>query len=138
MSPAWRRMTSELSDMAVKVGVLGESDAEIVVIAITHELGSPARNIPERSYLRRTFRVRREDLSRVMAQLMRLYMSGRMTSDAAVSALGEWAVAEVRKTITAGPHIPPPLHPATVRRKGSSRPLVDEGRLVGSITWALA
>lgn len=28
-----------------------------------------------------------------------------------------------------------PLHPVTVERKGSSKPLVDSGDLVGAITW---
>lgn len=31
-------------------------------------------------------------------------------------------------------HIPPPLKPETVRRKGSSTPLIDTGQLIGSIT----
>lgn len=31
-------------------------------------------------------------------------------------------------------HIPPPLSPETIRRKGSTTPLIDTGQLVGSIT----
>lgn len=50
-------------DTAVHVGVFGEE----AVIAATHEFGSFAKNIPERSYLRSTFNEKKKDVEKVMA-----------------------------------------------------------------------
>jgi phage gpG-like protein len=41
---------------------------------------------------------------------------------------------EIKKTITAGRSEWKPLKPATIRRKGSSKPLIDTGKLRASIT----
>lgn len=120
-------------DRYVKVGVIG--DEELATIAAVHEYGSPQNNIPERSFIRRTFSEKeaahRAFLARVVTQILR----GTLTVDRGLGMIGAWGAAEVKKTITAGPHIPPPLSPRTIARKGSDRPLVDTGQLVGAITW---
>jgi phage gpG-like protein len=49
--------------------------------------------------------------------------------------VGQQVVSDVKGRILEGEGIPPPNAPSTVRRKGSSRPLVDTGQLLNSLTY---
>jgi phage gpG-like protein len=127
----------------VKVGILGSrggkqtTDGGITVIelAAIHEFGAPRAHIPERSFIRRTMTQREQDIVRKAAGLARAYITGKISMEQALNMLGAWAAAQIKNTITADEHIPPPLKPRTIERKGSDRPLVDTGQLVNSITW---
>ena len=57
----------------------------------------------------------------------------RATLPQLLNTLGAKAAADVKNTIRQG--IPPPNSPETIRRKGSSRPLIDTGQLINAITW---
>jgi len=143
----WRELLARLKtrDAHVKVGILqargGDADAgdgmTMVGLGTIHEFGAPAAGIPERSFIRRTF-ADPAPTKAVAARLVTQVVEGGMSLRTALDALGAWGAAAVKKTITAGPHIPPALKPATVARKGSDRPLVDTGRLVGSISWEVS
>lgn len=105
----------------------------LVQLAAIHEFGSPAAGIPERSFIRSTFGLyARDELREKMSLLCKAALSGRMDPRTAIDLLGTWAVAQVRRTITAG-KVRPPLKPATEARKGSTKPLVDTGQLVNAI-----
>ena len=144
---ALRRLQKRLEasgNAHVKVGVLGSkggnaphdsSGISLVELAAIHEFGSPAAGIPERSFIRRTFIEKRRELEEVITKLARGVVAGKLDMRRALDILGAWASAEVKKTVTAGAHIPPPLKPATIERKGSDRPLIDTGRLIGAVTW---
>lgn len=125
----------------VKVGVVGPGANEsvegmtMVELAAIHEFGAPRAGIPERSFIRRTFAAKQEETGRVTALLAKRLLAGEFTLEKALNVLGMWASTAVKKTITEGDGIPPPLAPATVAAKGSSRPLVDTGRLLQSISW---
>lgn len=136
-----RRKVKHVGKSYVKVGVLGsaskteENGADIVEIAAIHEFGAPKAGIPERSYLRRTFRESqgRTELEKVTARLAKQLLANKTSLTEALQQLGAWAVGRVQRRIKQ--HIPPPLKPATVERKGSSTPLIDTGQLVNAITW---
>jgi hypothetical protein len=117
-------------------GTPGSSTITMVELAAIHEFGSPAANIPERSFLRRTFAARNPELQVLMGRLAKGIIAGKIGPEQAAHLLGQWSVAQVRKTITSE-HIPPPLQPATIARKGSDRPLVDTGRLLGAINYEI-
>lgn len=128
----------------VRVGVLagsGDHDGiSMIELAAIHEFGSPAANIPERSFIRSTFA--RTDivdgLNRQAAALARAIVAGKLTADVALGRIGAWAAAQIKGTIrnkmTEGPE-DQALKPATIARKKSSTPLVDTGRLLGAISW---
>lgn len=130
-------------DAHVKVGVMqskgGGASAgaglTMVDLATIHEFGAPAAGIPERSFIRRTFAEKHEALAAMTKRLAAAVVTKKMPVDRALGLLGAWGAAEVKRTITSGPGVPPPLSPVTIARKGSTRPLVDTGRLVGAITW---
>jgi hypothetical protein len=139
-----RAKVEGIGDARVKVGVLAskgggavhdDSGITMVELAAIHEFGSPAANIPERSFIRRTFAEKNTELVQLQARVARALIAEKVSVTQALNVLGAWAAGEIKKTVTAGPHIPPPLKPETVARKGSDRPLVDTGRLVDAITW---
>lgn len=133
----------------VRVGVLlskgGEKPHEgkgknadhitLVELAAIHEFGSPAAGIPERSFIRSTFYVRRVEALRSMcARLAKAVVTDGLDPKRALGMLGAWAASQVKETITEI-DIPPPLADSTVQAKGSSKPLVDTGQLKNSITY---
>ncbi|HXW52497.1 MAG TPA: hypothetical protein VEL47_00200 [Myxococcota bacterium] len=59
-------------------------------------------------------------------------LDGTLNVRRALTQLGEVVSKDIVQTINRG--IAPELKPATVRRKGSSKALIDTGRLKGSIT----
>lgn len=144
----WRKMrrrVGELDTRRLQVGVLAsrggnalhdkESGLTMIELAAIHEFGSPAANIPERSFIRRTFEKKDRETVRLLRRLAHAVVTGKMDARKALNLLGAWGASQVKATIAEGPGIPPPLAPATIERKGSSRPLVDTGRLLDSITW---
>jgi phage gpG-like protein len=142
----WQELKSRLKALGkgrVKVGVLASQggNAEhsngltIIELAAIHEFGSPAAHIPERSFLRRTMRERMEEIYKFQTKLAKAIINRKMGVPQALGLLGTAVASWVKFTIQGGPHIPPPLKPATIERKGSDRPLLDTGRLVGAITY---
>lgn len=103
-------------------------------IAMVHEFGSPVANIPERSFLRSTMDTNRAKYTKEIQRIATKIFDGK-TAYAAMNLLGMRAANDVKNTIRA--HVPPPLQPETVARKGSSTPLIDTGQVINSITWKL-
>lgn len=129
-----------LVGLRVDVGVMGPDAAQphsgpdgltLAGVAAVHEFGSADGRTPERSFLRATFDANR---SRYAAQARRV--AGRVLAGEApgplLEALGLGIAGDVQERIAAG--IEPALAPATVARKGSSKPLIDTGRLRQSIS----
>lgn len=144
----WRTLRANLKGVdgkALRVGVLASTGGmaqhsdrthlSLIEIAAIHEFGSPAANVPERSFIRRTFLEKSDAFKVVIAKVAKALVQGKLDPQRALELLGVWASTEVRNTVALGPHIPPPLKEETVRRKGSDRPLVDTGRLLGAIQW---
>lgn len=151
---AWQKLQAELLELGrkyVKVGVLSESgtyvdgNISIVGVAAVHEFGDPATSerpwtIPERSFIRRTFIENQDELAAFTGELAGKVVQhalgrGGYGEDKALDLLGQWGVSRIRRTITAGAGVPPPLARSTVENKGSSRPLVDTERLLGAISY---
>jgi hypothetical protein len=87
--------------------------------------------IPQRSFLRTSFDANRLEYERILEQQTGRVIDGNQTARNAIAVVGEKALADVVNRINAG--IPPPLKPATIARKGSSKPLIDTGQLKQSI-----
>ncbi len=132
-----------------------------VQLAAVHEFGVPGR-IPARPFIQGTFRLHRDEYR---AQLRRLAGSwftraaGKaMELRRALGLMGLKMAADMKDRVLTGAGIPPPNAPSTIARKlkkgawkGRSpaeeaansaagrgpRPLVDTGRLVGSISHAV-
>lgn len=136
----WRRIARNveqlLKDQRVRVGILG--DGRNATIGAVHEFGSPARGIPERSFLRASLRKMRAtgQLAGMTERISRAILTGKLAPVRGLQMLGAWASAQVKSHIV-DTNIPPPLSPRTIARKGSDRALVDTSQMLNAITWAV-
>lgn len=138
--PAIKREMEEAARLSVAVGAIsgaggddghgGLTNAQLLGI---HEFGTAT--IPERAPIRTAFDVKGSSWATLAAKLLGNVLGGKTTAVAALGLLGQRAVADIRRVITA--RLPPPLKDATVARKGSSVPLVDTGQLLNSITYVV-
>lgn len=121
----------------VAVGILQDQPHDdkfsMVDLAMVHEYGSQANNIPARSFIRSTCDAKRKEHVELIRKLQQKILLGRITAKQALTQLGEVVSKDMVQTINDG--IDPKLKSATIKRKGgSSKPLIDTGRLKGSIT----
>jgi hypothetical protein len=137
----WARIKDEIKKAekaAVKVGVLSDSpqqtgEADMLLIAAANEFGTSNGRIPPRPYIRGSFDAKQRELGRTQERLWNLVLSGKIDTDRAMGLLGEEHQAQIQEYMTALDT--PPNAPRTVAQKGSSNPLIDEGRLRASIRW---
>lgn len=137
-----------------------------VKLATIHEFGAPSRGIPERSFIRAPFAQHREEYIELLAALVKAAVyEGRMPYTKALRIVALKMATDMKLHVTTGPGVQPPNAPATIERKikkglwnlearnakrrkqgkpliaqkdlPNPRALVDTGRLVGSITWAV-
>jgi hypothetical protein len=107
----------------------------MATIAAVHEFGSPEQGIPERSFLRGGIRRAAPKLNAVNIDSLRKVLLGKMTIEQALEKLGVVAVGEVKREFVVGSFVP--LKPETIKRKGSTRPLIDTGNLRQAVTYVV-
>jgi hypothetical protein len=121
------------------IGPLTKEEAstmnKITIIASTHEFGSEKRNIPERSFIRSTFDAEYENLQAFKEREYLRILQGKQTANTAIGRVGEWLTNKTKAFIRN--RIPPPLKKATIKRKGSSVPLIDTAQMINSIQWSI-
>ena len=114
--------------------------------ALIHEFGAPAANIPERSFIRSTFDAHREEYMALLRTLLQAVYVNKLTVERALGLLGARISSDIKKRVTTGAGIPPPNAPSTLARKlaltrrgskGIPRTLIDTGRLIASVSWAV-
>lgn len=147
----WKKLLTrahKLDRYHVRVGVLAseggdqtedDSGITIVELAAIHEFGSPAAGLPERSFIRRTF-TEAPWLEELTAKLAAAVVTDRLDPERALGLLGTRAAAEVKRTITDKKVRPLSKKAgASIARGEVKNPttLVDTGRLLGAITYAV-
>lgn len=109
-----------------------EDGAPIAVIAAVQEFGSADGRVPERSFLRVPLRQNQENISRAFRSLTGRVARGEITLIQMLDQIGARAAGYCIEAIEAG--IEPANAESTIKAKGSATPLVNHGRLKGSIT----
>lgn len=126
----------ELDGKQVKVGVQAGSGShdgvDILDIAIYNHFGT--RNIPSRPFISDCFDKNQGQISEAKKRIVYRVMEG-MPASAGLAQLGQWYQDVLKGHIRNGGWVP--NAPATVKRKGSSRPLIDTGQLVNSVRWEI-
>ena len=108
----------------------GITNAELGVI---HEFGAPERGIPERSFMRSTVSEENENLGRLGNVQIAEFLEGNTSAHDAFATIGVYLQGKIVEKITDGEF--EPNNENTVKRKGSSKPLIDTGQLRASITY---
>ena len=122
----------------VVIGVPAETNGDRkdglsnATIAAAHEFGVPG-HISERSFLRSTLGENKDKAAGLLIRGLKADIAQGDFSGKAFAIVGEKLSAEVKRKIQSG--ISPALDPKTVKRKGSSKPLIDTGNLIQSITY---
>ena len=126
----------------VVAGIRGQAGAQtydsgdgkaisLVEVGAVHELGSRDGRIPERSFMRSTFDARRDDYERGFKRSLGRVVDGTADIDTELGRLGLVVAGDIQETIAT--LTDPPLAQVTIDRKGSSKPLIAEGRLKASV-----
>lgn len=113
-----------------KAKVPGKVD--IASLAIIHEFGSPKNNLPARPVMRQTNQRHSKALQGVTRRILVSIYEGRLLPTQALRQLGVFWEGKIKQTFRDGMFAP--LRPATIAKKGSSKPLIDSGQLRQSVT----
>ena len=117
----------------VKVGFFStaryEDGTPVAAVAAWNEFGT--ETIPERPFFRNALAESERGVSNILAK--GIDTEKMVVDDQLAGRVGEYVQGKIRDSITALKE--PPNAPETVRRKGSSDPLLDTGTLRNSVAW---
>lgn len=141
-----RTLNKDLDGVVVKVGVqakdkavrrgkggsIRNTDQPLAVIAAIHEFGLD--NMPRRSFLRSAYDENLPMIDKMIQRVANGAVFG-LGTNAALNQLGNVVQGMVQRKIVDGPFVP--NSPATIKRKKSSKPLIDTGHLRQSIRYVI-
>ena len=141
-----RTLNKDLDGVVVKVGVqakdkavrrgkggsIRNTDQPLAVIAAIHEFG--LGDMPQRSFLRSAYDENLPVINKMIQRVANGAVFG-LETNAALNQLGNVVQGMVQRKIVDGPFVP--NSPATIKRKKSSKPLIDTGHLRQSIRYVI-
>lgn len=123
-------------DTKLEVGLFrdtGKNDGVYIAdYAYANEFGTEA--IPSRPFLRTTFDENEENWSEFFNRKLEQVFNEKISLDDAISLLAEKAVDDVKNTIS-NRNFLPKLNEETIKKKGSSKTLVDTGTMRNSVSY---
>jgi hypothetical protein len=102
----------------------------VPMVAAIHNFGAPGAGIPPRPFFSNVVAKGRRTWG---AALVTLLEQNNYDAKKSLRMMGEGIKGEIQKEITNGSFAP--LKPATVRRKGFDKPLVDTGHMLNSVDY---
>lgn len=141
-----RTLNKDLDGVVVKVGVqakdkavrrgkggsIRNTDQPLAFIAAIHEFG--LGDMPQRSFLRSAYDENLPVIDKMIQRVANGAVFG-LGTNAALNQLGNVVQGMVQRKIVDGPFVP--NSPATIKRKKSSKPLIDTGHLRQSIRYVI-
>lgn len=141
-----RTLNKDLDGVVVRVGVqakdkaarrgkdgsIRDTDQPLAVIAAIHEFG--LGDMPQRSFLRSAYDENKPTIEKMVDNIATGAIKG-MSVGTALNQLGNEVQGMVQRKIVDGPFTP--NAPSTIKRKKSSRPLIDTGHLRQSIRYVI-
>jgi len=132
------RVLREIRGLNVSVGIhRGEVDPEsgttVAMIGAVNEYGSEDGHVPERSFMRSTFKEEIKKYRSNIQQIIKSVIAGKYTARVGMGRLGKLAELDIKAKISSG--IEPANAISTIEKKGSSGTLRDDGQLIASIRW---
>ena len=123
----------------VSVGILQNEEKHegspytVAEIAAVHEFGSDDGKIPQRSFIRSTYDEQLQQNIKLVQALQKDVLLGKRSKQNALAYIGEVVSKQMVEKINS--RTLTPLKSKTAKQKKSSTPLVDTGRLKGSISF---
>lgn len=133
---------AQANGVRLKVGMVGSragekeegSDLTLGDLAHIHEYGTEDGHIPARHPVGKTMVAMRDELEVTMRKIGLAVFTGK-DPRALFRILGQRVAGRIKLTITSG--LQPPNAASTIRRKGSSKPLIDDGQLVNAYDYVV-
>jgi hypothetical protein len=121
----------------VTIGVHGDVGSDIFDRATWNEFGTHDKKgkvlIPERSFIRACFDSEKADINRDMEKIAERVVAGQMKVKTGLNLLGDATKGRVQEYAI---RLSTPANKySTIKKKGSSNPLVDTGQMIGSIDY---
>ncbi len=107
-----------------------QKKADICDIALWNELGT--EHIPSRPFLRKSVDENKTVIDDMLDKTVKRLLSGQ-PMQRVLNRLGSFQKGLVQKKIVEGTYVPNAT--STIRKKGSSRPLIDTGRMRQSVNY---
>jgi len=137
---AYEKNLQQFKDSVVKAGILAKDGSEnhsegitVFQIGMIHEFGVPEKNIHRRSFIRVPIENNIKEITKLIENNHKLVSENAMSAKVALDRIGIKAQNTIKESFRNNDW--KPLKRATVKRKGSSRPLIDTGQLIGSISY---
>lgn len=135
----WNEIKKELAKfkkMGVKVGVTSDKatakdGTNIAEYAAYNEEGT--KNIPSRPFIRSWVDNNQEQINKVMDSALNGVVAGKRTAEDAMKRIGEFGASGIKKNIVSGGF--EQNKASTIKRKGSSKPLIDTGAMRNAISY---
>lgn len=103
------------------------------MIAARNEFGF--ENTPSRSFMRTSFDENQENIQRLIISQYNAVVDGERSTRQALGLIGQYMVGLIQKKIRQ--ITSPPNSPVTIAIKGSSKPLIDFGQMIQSVTYVV-
>ena len=136
----FNKVPDEFEGMVAQIGFpLGKNYPDgtpVAYVATIQEFGAPAVNIPPRPFIQPTVRAKKKYWSDILAAQIPKVVLGKTTAFDALDLVGMAAKANIQEKISS--IYEPPNSPATIKRKGSAKPLIDTGYMLASVSNSVA
>lgn len=131
----YAKLLNDLRKKEVVIGLpKGSADSTVIEYAAHHEFGAPEAGIPKRSFLRDPFNDEKGNIIKLMDSLVKIESGSNAVT--IYKKTGEMAKGIVIRAFRSkGNGKWEPLKEETIKRKGSSAPLIDKGQLFQSISY---
>lgn len=154
--PEIAEVIKELNKYQLQVGIFAPEGSELFMIAMVNEYGIAIEvtdkmraylhynglhlkattthiNIPERSFIRAGYDSIKSDVQKLVRGLLPRVLHLEMSPKDFYGVIGQYVEGQLHQFIASITE--PPNHPYTVQGKGSSKPLINQGRLNQAITY---
>lgn len=100
----------------------------VAMVAAIQNFGAPAAGIPPRPFFSNVVAKGRKTWGKALVELLK---ANDYDAKRALDLMGEGIRGEIQNSIVNGSYVP--LKPATIRRKGSDKPLIDTSHMLNSV-----
>lgn len=132
----FEKLLKELGQLEVRIGIqqgeTSEDGVDLVDIAMFNELGT--EHIPSRPFLRDSVDDNSDKINTFLQSMKKELLTGGSVEDV-LKKIGVFQKGLVQEKITEGSF--EPNKDSTIRKKGSSKPLIDTGRMRQSVNYVV-
>jgi hypothetical protein len=137
LEAALRAMAAKVSNPGtLRVGFLENAKypdgTPVAMIAAIQDFGAPAAGIPPRPFFRNMIADKKGEWPKAIGDLLK---ANNYDAKITLDQTGQAIVGQLRQSII--DTNAPPLKPATVRRKGFEKPLIDTGHMIQSVDYEI-